>query len=157
MKRLIYTSTIDSYYAGARAGTITEDTPLDPRIERRNLYARAKAASERHLLKMHRERGLPVVIVRPGIVIGRGRQPHALGYRDVVARIGLPDLGSGRNPLPLVLVEDVARGLIAASEVPGSRANRSTLSTIPVSAHRNISTKLIALAVSESNAMPLLS
>lgn len=27
--------------------------------------------------------------------------------------------GNGRNPLPLVLVEDVARGLVAASEVPG--------------------------------------
>ncbi len=27
--------------------------------------------------------------------------------------------GDGRNPLPLVLVEDVAKGLIAASEVPG--------------------------------------
>ena len=79
VKRLIYTGTIDSYYAGARAGTITEDTPLDPRIERRNLYARAKAASERHLLKMHRERGLPVVIVRPGIVIGRGGSPMHWG------------------------------------------------------------------------------
>ena len=30
--RLIYTGTIDSYYAGARAGTITEETPLDPQI-----------------------------------------------------------------------------------------------------------------------------
>src|SRR4029079_16615628 len=32
VRRLIYTGTIDSYYAGARAGTITEATPLDPRI-----------------------------------------------------------------------------------------------------------------------------
>jgi nucleoside-diphosphate-sugar epimerase/predicted dehydrogenase len=119
VKRLIYTSTIDSYYAGARAGTITEDTPLDPRIERRNVYARAKAASERHLLKMHRERGLPVVIVRPGIVIGRGGSPMHWGigmwWHGSVCQIW----GDGRNPLPLVLVEDVARGLIAASEVPG--------------------------------------
>ena len=30
VKRLIYTGTIDSFYAGGRAGTITEDTPLDP-------------------------------------------------------------------------------------------------------------------------------
>ncbi len=28
--RLIYTGTIDSYYAGTKAGTITEETPLDP-------------------------------------------------------------------------------------------------------------------------------
>ena len=43
---LIYTGTIDSYYAGAKAGTITETTPLDPYIAWRNLYARAKAVSE---------------------------------------------------------------------------------------------------------------
>jgi nucleoside-diphosphate-sugar epimerase/predicted dehydrogenase len=119
VKRLIYTGTIDSYYAGARAGTITEDTPLDPRIKRRNLYALAKAASEQHLLKMHRERGLPVVIVRPGIVIGRGGSPMHWGigmwWYGSVCQIW----GDGRNPLPLVLVEDVAKGLIAASEVPG--------------------------------------
>ena len=34
--------TIDSYYAGAKAGTITETTLLDPYIAWRNLYARAK-------------------------------------------------------------------------------------------------------------------
>jgi nucleoside-diphosphate-sugar epimerase len=119
VKRLIYTGTIDSYYAGTRAGTITEDTPLDPQIEHRNLYARAKAASERYLLKMHRERGLPVVIVRPGIVIGRGGSPMHWGvgmwWYGSVCQIW----GDGRNPLPLVVVEDVAKGLIAASEVPG--------------------------------------
>ena len=32
VKRLIYTGTIDSYYAGANAGTITEETPLDRNI-----------------------------------------------------------------------------------------------------------------------------
>ena len=50
VQRLIYTSTIDSYYAGAKAGTITETTPLDPHIAWRNLYARAKAESEELLM-----------------------------------------------------------------------------------------------------------
>ena len=119
VKRFIYTGTIDSYYAGRRAGTITEATPLDPRIERRNLYARAKAASEEILMRMHRERGLPLVIVRPGIVIGRGGSPFHWGvgmwWHDAVCQIW----GDGNNKLPLVLVEDVARGLIAAMETPG--------------------------------------
>ena len=44
IERLIYTGTIDSYYAGAGAKTIIERTPLDRRIRRRNYYARAKAA-----------------------------------------------------------------------------------------------------------------
>ena len=119
VKRFIYAGTIDSYYAGRHAGTITEATPLDPRIARRNLYARAKAASEAVLAEMHRERGLPLIIVRPGIVIGRGGSPFHWGvgmwWHDAVCRMW----GDGRNKLPLVLVEDVARGLIAAMEKPG--------------------------------------
>ncbi len=119
VKRLIYAGTIDSYYAGARGSTITEATPLDRHIEHRNLYARAKAVSEAVLLRMDRERGLPLVIVRPGIVIGRGGSPFHWGvgmwWHDAVCQIW----GQGKNKLPLVLVEDVARGLIAAIDTPG--------------------------------------
>lgn len=119
VKRLIYTGTIDSYYAGTHAGTITEDTPLDPKIGRRNLYAQAKAESERVLLQMHRDKGLPVVIVRPGIVIGRGGSPMHWGVGRWWYGSVCQTWGDGRNPLPLVLVEDVAKGLIAASEAQG--------------------------------------
>lgn len=119
VKRFVYTGTIDSYYAGANAGTITEQTPLDPHIERRNLYARAKAVSEEILTRMHREEGLPLVIVRPGIVIGRGGSPFHWGvgmwWSDAVCQIW----GKGENKLALVLVEDVAAGLIAAMATPG--------------------------------------
>jgi predicted dehydrogenase/nucleoside-diphosphate-sugar epimerase len=118
VKRFIYTGTIDCYYAGSRSGRITEDTGLDPHIERRNLYARAKAASEQILLAMHHERGLPLVIVRPGIVIGRGGSPFHWGvgmwWYDSVCELW----GNGRQKLPIVLVEDVARGLVAALDAP---------------------------------------
>jgi nucleoside-diphosphate-sugar epimerase len=118
VKRFIYAGTIDSYYAGRRGSTITEATPLDPHIARRNLYARAKALSEAALLEMHRERKLPLVIVRPGIVIGRGGSPFHWGvgmwWHDAVCQVW----GHGNNKLPLVLVEDVARGLIAAMDTP---------------------------------------
>jgi predicted dehydrogenase/nucleoside-diphosphate-sugar epimerase len=119
VKRFIYTGTIDSYYSGNGAGTITEKTPLDTQIKHRNLYARAKAASEEILMRMHTEQGLPLVIVRPGIVIGRGGSPFHWGvgmwWHDAVCQIW----GDGNNKLPLVLVEDVARGLVAAMETPG--------------------------------------
>ena len=131
VKRLLYTGTIDSYYAGARAGTITEDTPLDPAIERRNLYARAKAESERMLLRMHREKGLPVVILRPGIVIGRGGSPMHWGVGRWWYGSVCQTWGSGRNPLPLVLVADVVKGLIAAAEVPGIEGDSFNLVADP--------------------------
>jgi predicted dehydrogenase/nucleoside-diphosphate-sugar epimerase len=118
VKRLIYTGTIDSYYAGARAGTITESTPLDPKIDRRNLYARAKAHGEALLMAMHRERRLPVVIARPGIVIGRGGSPYHWGvgmwHHGAICRLW----GRGDNPLPLVLVADVATALVRMLDAP---------------------------------------
>jgi nucleoside-diphosphate-sugar epimerase len=83
------------------------------------LYARAKARSEEILMRMHRERGLPLVIVRPGVVIGRGGSPFHWGvgmwWNDSVCQIW----GEGKNKLPLVLVEDVADGLIAAMNTEG--------------------------------------
>ena len=119
VKRLIYTGTISSYYAGAKAGAITEKTPLDPRIHRRDDYSRAKAMSEQLLMQMHRERGLPLVIVRPGIVIGKSSSPCHWGV-GMWNGTGVVQLwGDGRNKLPFVLVEDVARGLIAGMEVQG--------------------------------------
>jgi nucleoside-diphosphate-sugar epimerase len=117
--RLIYTGTIDSYYAGAGAKTITEETPLDPQIGWRNYYARAKALSEQTLMALHRQQGLPVAIFRPGIVIGRGSTPFHWGIGmwswDAVCQVW----GRGHNPLPLVLVEDVARALATALDAPG--------------------------------------
>jgi len=119
VKRFIYTGTIDSYYCGGGAGTITEATPLDAKIQRRNLYARAKAASEEILLGMHRERALPLVIVRPGVVIGRGGSPFHWGVGMWWNYAVCQTWGEGNNKLALVLVEDVAAGLMAAMDTPG--------------------------------------
>ena len=117
--RLIYTGTIDSYYAGVKAGTITEETPLDQHIRWRNYYARAKALSEQVLMDLHREQGLPVVVFRPGIVIGRGASPLHWGVGmwsyDAVCQFW----GKGHTPLPLVLVQDVASALVTALDAPG--------------------------------------
>jgi predicted dehydrogenase/nucleoside-diphosphate-sugar epimerase len=131
VKRFIYTGTIDSYYAGRSAGRITEATRLDPQIARRNLYARAKAASEEILNRMHREQGLPLVILRPGIVIGRGGSPFHWGvgmwWSDSVCQIW----GRGNNKLPLVLVEDVATALIAAMNKSGIEGRSFNLAADP--------------------------
>jgi predicted dehydrogenase/nucleoside-diphosphate-sugar epimerase len=116
IKRLIYTGTIDSFYAGKRAGTITDETPLDAHIGRRNFYARAKAASEAILLQMHQQQGLPVVILRPGIVIGRGGSPFHWGVGMWSYGAVCQFWGDGRNKLPLVLVDDVADALVKALE-----------------------------------------
>lgn len=132
VKRLIYTGTIDSFYAGGRAGTITEQTPVDPKIRRRNSYARAKAASEKLLNEMHREQGLPVVIVRPGIVIGKGGNPFHWGVGKWTSEGVVETWGRGDNKLPLVHVDDVAAGMISAMEAPGIEGRHFNLVDKPL-------------------------
>ena len=118
VRRLVYTGTTDCYYSG-HDEVISEATPLDPKIHRRNLYARAKAESERELLALHRERGLPVVIARPAIVIGPGGDPHHWGIGSWASPDTCRLWGDGKNPVPLVLADDVAVALVRCMDVEG--------------------------------------
>jgi len=119
VKRLIYTGTIDSLYTGDPCGVIVESTPLDPRIHRRNLYARAKAESERLLMELRALRGLPVAIFRPGIVLGRGGSPFHWGVGMWFGESVCLLWGRGKNRLPIILADDVARALVVARSADG--------------------------------------
>ncbi len=71
VERLVYTGTIASYDMSDPNVTITENSDFGD-LEARNIYARSKAECERQLMEMHRTAGLPLVIARPGIVVGAG-------------------------------------------------------------------------------------
>ena len=116
--RLIYTGTTDSYFSGNSRETITEATPLDRKIKKRNLYARSKALSEKALIDLYKKKNLNLIIFRPGIVIGPGSSPLHWGVglwkHEIVCQIW----GKGENKLPFVLVTDVAQALFIALERP---------------------------------------
>lgn len=114
VKQFIYTGTIDSYYSANANSVITGDTPLDQKMDNRNLYARSKATCEALLLKMHKDSGFPVTIFRPGVVIGKGCPPAHWGVGMFQSESRVQFWGDGNNKLPLVLVEDVADALVLA-------------------------------------------
>ena len=115
VKRLIYTGTIASYDMSDPEQKITEDTDFGE-MEERNLYARSKAECEKCLLEMHRARGLPLVIARPGIVIGEGGPLQHWGIGRWHGAGAVRIWGSGRNTLPFVLADDVSDALIRMGE-----------------------------------------
>ncbi|MDF0542215.1 NAD(P)-dependent oxidoreductase [Sphingobium sp. H39-3-25] len=119
VRRFIYVGSIDSYASASAADRIDGSTALDPRIERRNHYARSKATCEQMLLEMARDRGLPLVILRLGIVIGAGSSPIHYGVGRFSAWNRLTFWGDGTHKLPFVLVEDAADALVRALEAPG--------------------------------------
>jgi nucleoside-diphosphate-sugar epimerase/predicted dehydrogenase len=118
IERLVHVSTIAALYLGGN-DPITATTPVDPRSAQRGDYARAKADAERALLALYEERGLPVCILRPGVVVGAGgiavhsgvgfynNERHVLGWND------------GSNPLPLVLAADLADAIARALDADG--------------------------------------
>jgi predicted dehydrogenase/putative NADH-flavin reductase len=71
VERFIYTGTIASYDMSDAGRVITEKTGFAQDMQDRNLYARSKAECETQLLALHKSHGLPLVIARPGIVVGQ--------------------------------------------------------------------------------------
>ncbi|HUQ38285.1 MAG TPA: NAD-dependent epimerase/dehydratase family protein [Aestuariivirga sp.] len=137
VKRLIYAGTIDSYYSAKPQDTIIGETPVDPRINERNFYARSKAASEQVLMQLHTEQGLPVVIFRPGIVIGEGGPASHWGVGRFWNDAAVDYWGNGRNKLPFILVEDVARALVRGMEVAGVEGRAFLLTDEPLMSARD--------------------
>jgi|GEM_PF-180109 len=112
VKRLVYTGTIDSYDASQSDRPINEQTPFDHDLTERNLYARSKAACEDALTELATQQGLPLVIARPGIVIGKHGPLQHWGIAMWRGATACKLWGDGRNILPFVDVDDTADGLV---------------------------------------------
>ena len=118
VERFNYTSSI-SIYGEPAGATITETTLPSEGIARTNAYAKSKIENERRLTEMHRDKGLPLVIFRPGIVVGEGSSPYHWGIGEWAYSSVCRLWGTGNDPLPLVLVDDVASAMAASLEVTG--------------------------------------
>ncbi len=118
VKRLIYTGTIASYDMSDPNRKITEDTGFATDMTDRNLYARSKAECERKLMELHKSRGLPLVIARPGIVVGHGGPLQHWGIGRWHGAGAVRIWGHGRNILPFVLIDDVTDGLVRMIDAP---------------------------------------
>lgn len=118
VERLIYASSISALYLGGR-GRIDERTGADPKPAGRSHYSRAKGLAEQLLRDLHARSNLPVVILRPGVVVGRGGMLNHGGLGIWGSDVCCIGWGRGRNPLPFVLVGDVVEALIQSADVPG--------------------------------------
>lgn len=131
VERFFYASSIAIYYAGKGAAPITEQTEPHAGMMRTNPYARSKVENERALKALHRERGLPLVIFRPGVVVGRGGSPYHWGVTgwsyNSVCRLW----GDGNHCMPLVLVDELADAMVKALSVPGIEGESYNLCSPP--------------------------
>ena len=118
VRRLVHIGSIASLYLGPQPNTVTGETPPDPLNEQRADYARAKALCDKLLLEMRAHRELPVCILRPGLVVGEGSPPFHTGLGFFNNEQHCLGWNRGTNPLPFVLVEDVAEAILLAVRAP---------------------------------------
>ncbi len=113
VRRIVHVSSISVHGIDIH-GTADELAPLCGGYD---LYSKSKVAGEHLLQQMIRDKGAPVVIVRPGLIYGP-RDTNSFGRFAMLIEQGkLPIIGSGNNHLPLIYVTDVAWGILLASEV----------------------------------------
>ena len=117
VKRLLYASSSAALWL-AGSTPLDEQGGVDPKPEARSLYSRAKIAAEAELARLRRERGLPVVVLRPAVVVGAGGLLAHSGLGQWPSPTRCVGRGGGDSPIPFVLVKDVVQAFVAAVDAP---------------------------------------
>lgn len=118
VRRFVYISSVTVYRtAGLEAGTTIDETcPPDPEPERRGPYVHAKIEAERRAFRYLGE-GLPVVVIRPGIIYGPGGRVMHPNVGFFLTKKLFLLVGKGDNPLPLTYVDNTVDGILSAASV----------------------------------------
>jgi len=114
VSKVVDVSTVATY--GDAPWPVTEATPLGRRWPTE--YSRTKAEGERIARQLHAERGVPLVLVHPGAVLGP-HDPKPTGrYLRNLVRGRMPAQVLTKHPFPFVHVRDVCQAILRALERP---------------------------------------
>lgn len=113
VSKVVYTS---SLAAIRQPGGIVTTEKMEHQRDFESHYGRSKFLAEEAILRLYRERGLPVVILNPGVVIGPG-DLKTFG-RTIIELLGgkLKARLFEESVIPLVYIDDVIEGLMLAAE-----------------------------------------
>jgi nucleoside-diphosphate-sugar epimerase len=119
--KIVLVSSFSVYGAGdlPRGSVVDESTPLESRPEKRDLYAQCKLRQEQLFWEYHRQKAVPLTVLRPGVIYGpRG---SALSSRIGLRMPGIFLFFGGDNLLPLSYVENCAEAIVhAGRNAPGN-------------------------------------
>lgn len=99
-----------------RQAIVDETVALENSPEQRDAYTYAKLRQEQLAWDYHRKYGIPVVVVRPGVIYGPGAR--IITTRIALEYFGIHFLLGGSNPIPLTYVDNCADAIIAAGRTP---------------------------------------
>jgi len=112
LRRIVYVSTTGVH--GVTGETpAAEDAPFAPT----NPYEVTKLEGEQLALKAYREQGLPVTVVRPGLVYGPG-DLHLLGFFVSIQKGLFRVIAGGKALLHPIYIDDLVAALLLCAERP---------------------------------------
>jgi nucleoside-diphosphate-sugar epimerase len=112
VRRFVHTSTV-GVHGHVEHPPADETAPLAPG----DVYQATKAEAETLALAFHRERGLPVAVVRPGAIYGPGEKRFLKLFR-AIARGRYAIVGTGRTFYHPVYIDDLVSGFLLALDRP---------------------------------------
>lgn len=112
--RFVHTSTV-GVHGHVKDPPADEDAPVAPG----DIYQATKAEAEALALQFHRERGLPVAVVRPGAIYGPG-ETRLLKLFRAIARGRYAIVGDGRSFYHPVYIDDLVQGFLLALDHDGA-------------------------------------
>jgi nucleoside-diphosphate-sugar epimerase len=115
VERFVHVSSLGVYEGRDHFGT-DETTP--PAAQSLDAYTRSKVEAEALALHYHRERGLPVAVVRPGFIYGPRDRTVLPKLVDALRSGRFAYFGSGEQVLNCIYVKNLVHGVFLAAEVP---------------------------------------
>lgn len=113
--RFVHVSSLGVYEGRDHFGT---DETVPPAAQSLDAYTRSKVEAEALALEFHRDRGLPVSIVRPGFIYGPRDRTVLPKLLDVLRNGRFFYFGSGEQALNCIYVKNLVQGIFLAAEVP---------------------------------------
>ena len=113
LRRFVHVSSFSvyDYSAVGFRGTLSEAVPIDPRPEKRDAYTVTKILQERLVSEACEAAGTHLVVIRPGAIIGRGKD-WGFGRAMKVGRFDI--VFSPRAKFPLTYVANCADAIVKA-------------------------------------------
>lgn len=112
VERFIHVSSVWAYGLVPREG-IDETFPLTPS---NTPYGDSKAEGQKVIERLHKERGLPSVIVQPGDVYGPTDQKWTRGPIELMRSGKFKLIDQGKGVFQPIFVDDLVEGIVLAAE-----------------------------------------
>jgi nucleoside-diphosphate-sugar epimerase len=112
VKRFVHTSTVGVHGDVGTGKPVDENAPFSPG----DVYQETKLEAELNVHKFFREKGLPLVVIRPTAIYGPG-DLRLLKLFKIAAHKISPILGKGKIKYQMVYIDDLVQGYLLASYV----------------------------------------